>query len=75
LSRSILSALALVLVLVLVPLAGAATGPGGWTDLGAGAAPTLAALNGNVSALNTDAPGVLYVGGDFTDAGGDPDAD
>ena len=71
--RSILSALAL--TLTLVPLAGAATGPGGWSDLGAGAKPTFPALNGVVLSLNTDAPGVLYVGGDFTDAGGDPNAD
>ena len=32
-------------------------------------------MNGTVSALNADAPGVLYVGGAFTDAGGDPNAD
>ena len=38
-------------------------------------APTQPALNGIVLALNTDQPGVMYVGGNFTDAGGDPNAD
>jgi len=66
---------ALAFLLVLVPLAGAATGPGGWSNLGTGATPTVAALNGTIHAFNTDVPGVLFVGGDFTDAGGDPDAD
>jgi hypothetical protein len=35
----------------------------------------MSALNGIVHALSSDAPGGLLVGGDFTDAGGDPDAD
>jgi hypothetical protein len=50
-------------------------GPGGWDHLGHGATATTPSLNGTVSALNADAPGVLYVGGAFTDAGGDPNAD
>jgi trimeric autotransporter adhesin len=55
---------------------GAASLPGGWEQVGANkAAPTQPALNGIVLALNTDQPGVMYVGGNFTDAGGDPNAD
>src|SRR4051812_26984017 len=55
--------------------ASATAGPGGWDHLGHGATATTPSLNATVSALNTDAPGVLYVGGAFTDAGGDPNAD
>jgi hypothetical protein len=55
--------------------ASATPGPGGWDNLGSGATPTTDALNGAVYALNTDAPGVLYVGGAFTDAGGNAGAD
>jgi hypothetical protein len=55
---------------------GAASLPGGWEQVGNNsAAPTQPALNGIVLALNTDQPGVMYVGGNFTDAGGDPNAD
>src|SRR5262249_27375624 len=73
-SRSVPYVLA-TLALALVPLAGGATGPGGWSNLGTGAQPTSGALNGIVHSLNPDAPGGLLVGGDFTDAGGDPNAD
>jgi hypothetical protein len=52
-----------------------ATGPGGWDHLGNGGSPALSALNGHVNALNSDNPGILYVGGSFTDAGGKPNAD
>ena len=45
-----------------------ALGPGGWDSFGTG-------LNDTVFALNTDSPGQLIVGGRFTDAGGNPDAD
>ena len=45
-------------------------GPGGWDHVGKGATSTIASLNGAVYALNTDSPGVLYVGGNFTSAGG-----
>jgi hypothetical protein len=55
--------------------ASATTGPGGWDNLGTGATPTTHALNGGVYALNANAPGLLYAGGAFTDAGGDPNAD
>jgi hypothetical protein len=52
-----------------------AAGPGGWDHLGDGGSPSTSSLNGAVRALNADAPGVLYVSGAFTDAGGIPDAD
>ena len=52
-----------------------ATGPGGWDHLGNGGSAALSALNGHVNALNSDNPGILYVGGSFTDAGGKPNAD
>src|SRR3954471_7987622 len=60
---------------MLVQGATAAALSGGWEQVGAGATPTSPALNGIVLALNTDRPGVMYVGGNFTDAGGDPNAD
>jgi hypothetical protein len=50
-------------------------GPGGWDHVGEGATPGSASLNGNVSALRVGLPGTLLVGGAFTDAGGNPDAD
>ena len=72
-------ALAVVLstgVVVLGRGAAAAPLPGGWEQVGSNsAAPRQPALNGIVLALNTDRPGVMYVGGNFTDAGGDPNAD
>jgi hypothetical protein len=50
--------------------------PGGWEQVGTNTAePSQSALNGIVNALNTDKPGVLYVGGNFDNAGGDPNAD
>ena len=71
--------LALALSLAVVVLgrgAAAAPLPGGWEQVGSNtAAPNQSALNGIVLALNTDKPGVMYVGGNFTDAGGDPNAD
>jgi hypothetical protein len=70
---------ALVLSLAVVVLGRGATAaplPGGWEQVGSNsAAPTQSALNGIVLALNTDRPGVMYVGGNFTDAGGNPNAD
>ena len=72
-------AFALALSLAVVVLgrgAAAAALPGGWEQVGSNtAAPKQPALNGIVNALNTDRPGVMYVGGNFTDAGGDPNAD
>ena len=49
-----------------------ATGPGGWTHLGT-TGPS--ALNGHVTALNADTRGALYLGGNFTNAGGIAKAD
>jgi trimeric autotransporter adhesin len=43
--------------------------------VGHGSTVTTPALNANVTALNTDNPGVLYVGGNFTNAGGQANAD
>jgi hypothetical protein len=51
-----------------------AAGPGGWDHLGDRGTPGSDSLDLVASAL-TSAPGVLYVGGEFTDAGGNPAAD
>ena len=48
----------------------AAVGPGGWGHLGTGATSATASLNGAVYAVNSEDPGVLLVGGNFTSAGG-----
>jgi hypothetical protein len=50
-------------------------GPGGWDHLGDNGTPSGDSLNGVVSVLNADLPAALYVGGNFTDAGGIADAD
>src|SRR4051812_5135975 len=71
----IVAVTASIALIVLATGASATAGPGGWDHLGHGATDTTPSLNGTVSAFNTDAPGVLYVGGAFTDAGGDPNAD
>src|SRR4051812_49273290 len=66
------------LVLSLALLTAAATAGAalaGWEHLGTGSSPTTPALNGAVRALNADLPGRLLVGGSFTDAGGDANAD
>lgn len=55
-------------ILATSPAVAPAAGPGGWDHLGSG-------LNSSVNALNTDQPGVLLVGGTFTDAGGNSNAD
>jgi hypothetical protein len=47
-----------------------ASGPG-WNHLGT----TGSGLNGHVTAMNADRPGVLYLGGSFTNAGGIAAAD
>jgi hypothetical protein len=62
-------------VIAIAAGASAAPGPGGWDQLGTGGTPTATALNGGVHALSADTPGVLYVGGSFTDAGGVKSAD
>jgi hypothetical protein len=74
--RRPLLALTVSALLVVLPATGASAAvSGGWTHLGDGGAPGTASLNGAVYALNTDNPGILYVGGAFTDAGGKPAAD
>jgi hypothetical protein len=59
-----------------LPLSSAvsALGPGGWDHLGVGATSVTPSLNGPVTALNADDPGVLLVGGSFTSAGGNANA-
>jgi hypothetical protein len=74
--RRLLFALAVVVALMLqLSVAALATGPGGWDHLGNGGSSTIPALNGKVTALNSDNPGILYVGGVFTNAGGKANAD
>ena len=51
-----------------------ATGPGGWSHVGAAGKSGAAVLNGAVYALNSDDPGVLFVGGAFTSVAGNPKA-
>ncbi len=58
---------------VLVAFA-AGAGPGGWDHLGDHGTPGSDSLDLVASALAAT-PGALYVGGGFTDAGGNPDAD
>jgi len=50
-------------------------GPGGWGHVGDAGTPGTKSLNGNVNVLSSDAPGLLLVGGEFTDAGGIAAAD
>jgi hypothetical protein len=61
-----------ILVLMTITAGGraVATGPGGWEHVGHGAPASAPALDGAVDALNTSDPGVLFVGGAFTSAGG-----
>ena len=58
---------------IVAPDAGA-VGPGGWSHVGVGATSSTPSLDGHVYALNSQNPGVLYAGGDFTTAGGNPKA-
>ncbi|MDT4958059.1 MAG: hypothetical protein QOG07_3390 [Pseudonocardiales bacterium] len=60
-------------MLLVAPLA-SAIGPGGWDRVGVGVPPATSSLNGAVYALNTQNPGVLYAGGNFTSAGGNTNA-
>ncbi|MCW3065929.1 MAG: hypothetical protein JWN32_3101 [Solirubrobacterales bacterium] len=64
-----------VAALLLMAGQASATGPGGWDHAGQGATVGSPALNGTVSALNADDPSKLYVGGNFTAAGGVAGAD
>ena len=52
-----------------------AAGPGGWDHLGTGAHAGADSLNPVANALEATPDGLLYVGGEFTDAGGVPNAD
>jgi Bacterial Ig domain len=60
-----------ILVLMTITASGraVATGPGGWEHVGHGATASAPALDGPVDALNTNDPGMLFVGGGFTSAG------
>ena len=69
-----------VLALSLVAISGLATwalatGPGGWDHLGTGNHPGGDSLDLVASAIVVATPNVLLVGGEFTDAGGVPNAD
>jgi hypothetical protein len=57
-----------------IAISAAAVGPGGWDHVGVGATSALSSLNGAVTALDTENPGVLYAGGGFTSAGGNTKA-
>jgi hypothetical protein len=74
-ARRLLRALALSALVIggLATLATAA-GPGGWDHLGDRGTPGITSLDLVASALAVT-PGALYVGGDFTDAGGVAEAD
>jgi hypothetical protein len=60
---------------LLAVAAAVGAGPGGWDHLGTGSTPTFPSLNGAVDALHVESSGELLVGGAFTDAGGDANAD
>jgi hypothetical protein len=70
--RSLLGLSLLLVACLTLSAAASATGPGGWSRLGA-TGPT--ALNGHVTAMNADTKGALYLGGNFTNAGGLATAD
>lgn len=65
----------IVAVALLFPVGASALGPGGWDHLGDGGTPGSGSLNDRVLALEPVAPSTLYVGGTFTDAGGNANAD
>ncbi|MDT4921111.1 MAG: hypothetical protein QOI15_2013, partial [Pseudonocardiales bacterium] len=67
-------ALLIALPLLLLAAPALAVGPGGWDHVGVGGTSSQSSLNGTVTALNADNPGVLYVGGIFTSAGGNTKA-
>ena len=73
--RRPLLAVAMSIAALALPTTGvSATGPGGWDHLGTGVPATTSSLNGHVTALKASGS-VMYVGGDFTNAGGVPNAD
>lgn len=69
--RSLFGLLLFLVACLTLSAAAFATGPGGWSHVGA----TGPGLNGHVTALNADTAGALYVGGSFTNAGGIAAAD
>ena len=71
-ARSALSAALVISLAAATPAA--ATGRGSWSHVGDGGNAGTASLNGSVSALHKVGT-VLYAGGGFTNAGGDPNAD
>lgn len=74
-TRRLLPVLALcALVMGAVVTLATAAGPGGWDHLGDRGTPGYDSLDLVASALAVT-PGALYVGGEFTDAGGIPEAD
>jgi hypothetical protein len=73
--RFLFASIAVFVLAVVLARPAWAVGPGGWGHVGVGGTATSPSLNGTVTALNTDNPGVLYVGGNFTNAGGHAKAD
>ena len=65
--------IALAATVAFAPASG--VGHGGWDHVGHGSEASKPALNGKVSALNTQRAGYLYAGGTFTNAGGKAGAD
>jgi hypothetical protein len=72
--RRLLATALLLAALVVGAPAALATGPGGWDHVGVGATSGASSLDGVVTALNTQNPGVLYAGGTFASAGGNTKA-
>jgi hypothetical protein len=74
-TRRLLRVLALSAVVIgVIATLALAAGPGGWDHLGQGATQGSKSLNLAASALEVT-PGAVYVGGKFTDAGGNLNAD
>ena len=74
-STGILIAGLIVAAIAALTIGASAAGPGGWDRLGEAGTPGNRTLDGVVRALNTEQPGVLLLGGAFTNAGGIADAD
>src|SRR5690349_6598508 len=73
-ARAAIAGLMAVPLLGLTPALSVAASSGGWNNLGHGPTATSAAINGKVETY-LPVGNVLYVGGDFTNAGGLPNAD
>src|SRR4051794_31328603 len=65
--------IAITAVLTCAMSAATAVGPGGWDHVGVGST-SATSLNGAVYALDAHTPGSMYVGGNFTSAGGNSKA-